>query len=110
MSEARLRTSIWVQALIWRCSQAGANAVVVKRGDPDAGALLIKLNSFDNSYRLMQRVRALNGDLKWNDALPDRGPLMDSDIDTYIARESKRDPDLWVIEISDRNPERFLQD
>ena len=43
----RLRTQIWVQAQIRVCDQRNIAVFVRKKGDIDAGAVLIKLNGFD---------------------------------------------------------------
>ena len=45
----------------------------------------------------------MEGKLRWVDALPKDPTPSETDADAYITRTSARDPDLWVIEIEDRN-------
>jgi len=42
--EPRLKSGIWVQALIRRCDRAAIAVAVVAKGDGDAGAILLKLS------------------------------------------------------------------
>ena len=48
----RLKTEIWVQALIMRASVGGAMATVFNRGDKDAGDCLVRVNNLDGSSSL----------------------------------------------------------
>ena len=45
----RLKTEIWVQALVLRAAHGGAMATVFNRGDKDAGDCLIRANTLDAS-------------------------------------------------------------
>jgi hypothetical protein len=96
--EARLKTAIQVKALIRRCDMAAIGVAVTTRGDPDAGALLIKLCSRDTSATVLVQARRADGTLGWLRATG-AAPVAESDADAYIARQRQRDPDLWVIEI-----------
>jgi len=35
-------------------------------------------------------------------------PAPDVSIETYLAREIKFDPDIWIVEVEDRNGRNFL--
>jgi hypothetical protein len=105
--EARLKTEIWVKALVRRCDLAAVAVAVVARGDGDAGAVLIKLNSRDDGCSVLAQARGPDGELLWmraNGAVP----VIEADADTYIARQRQRDPDLWVVEIESRSPDAIL--
>lgn len=105
--EARLKTGLWVKALVRRCDLAAIGVAVVARGDVDSGAVLVKLSSRDQGCAVLSQTRRPDGELVWMratgaDAVPE------SEADAYIARQCRRDPDLWVVEIETAAPDELL--
>ncbi|MDR3441174.1 DUF1491 family protein [Telmatospirillum sp.] len=102
MTEARLKAKLWVQATIRCCFAQGSSATVVRKGDEDAGAILIKQNLGAQGFRILSQVRTPDGEAAWLQATGAEA-VAESVADAYIARQVDRDWDLWVIEIEDRN-------
>ena len=101
-----LSTDLWVSALIRRAEQGGAFAVVVRKGDPRAGSVLVKvLNRSEDWTRLYAEATRLDGESVWMQ--PARSE-QEPDLDKYIDRAIQIDPDLWVVEIDDRQGRHFL--
>jgi hypothetical protein len=102
LSEERLPTDLWVQAHLRRLSAEATPVALVRRGEAERGTVLLKLNLLDSGCRILTQARDLEGRLGWLAALA--GKLVpEAEADAYIARAVERDPDLWVIEIEDRN-------
>jgi hypothetical protein len=97
----RLKTHIRVAALLRRAQAAGAFATVVRRGDPDAGALAVKAFLGPGTARLFVEARDERGARCWREALD--GVDDEARIDALLERERAVDPDLWIIEIEDRD-------
>lgn len=89
----RLKTSIWVQATL----RAGVNGVVVQKGDPDAGGVLVVLRG-RLGLAVFSRIAGPDGEPAWLRAVGTE-PLAEAEADAYVARQTGRDPDLWVIEM-----------
>ena len=104
--EARLRSAIRVRALIRRCDLAALGVAVTAKGDGDAGAILLKLNTAQGASVLIE-ARGLDGERAWRRATGP-APIAEAEADAYIGRERGRDPDLWVIEVDSLGSENRL--
>jgi hypothetical protein len=105
MDDARLPTSLWVMAVVRRCNAEGRPVMVVRRGEPSGGLVLLKLNRLDGTLEVLTQQREPDsGALGWFTALGGK-PAPEAEAEAYIARALKRDPDLWVIEVEDRRGE-----
>ena len=102
LAEGRIPTGLWVEAHLRRLSAQGTPAVMVRRGDPHGGMVILKVNRLDLGCRVLTQTRDLDGVLSWMPAL--KGELVpEADADEYITRQTARDPDLWVIEVEARD-------
>ena len=99
-------SDIWVAALIRRAELGGAFAVVVRKGDARAGSVLIKvLNRSQGTARLYAEATRGDGEKVWmRPALSEQ----EAELDAYVARTARVDPDIWVVEIDDRDGRHFL--
>lgn len=101
----RLTADIWVSAYLTRLRLIEIPAFVVKRGDSTAGAVLVKMNTLDGQACCYQRsFDLLTGDRKWM-------VLVEGDevtVDASVTKQCSFDPDLWVIEVEDREGRHLL--
>lgn len=103
----RLTADIWVAAYLQRLRLADIPAFVVAKGDATAGAVLVKQNTLDGNAVLRQRSYDLmSGERVWMELAS--GP--EPDVDAVIARQRDTDPDLWVIEVEDRDGRDLLDE
>ncbi len=109
----RLKSAIWVQAYIRRCMVEGAYAVVRRRGAEEAGAIFVKVDRLDGTSSLYGPAPqsafddAHPGERAFMAAMPD-GRRGNDEVETYLARQIKFDPDIWIVEIEDRQGRHFL--
>ena len=107
--EPRLKSRLWVAAEIRRCAVRDIVAVVARRGDPDAGAILLKVNRFAAGCTVHGGSYGRDGERVWI-AGTGPEPVPEADADAYIERQRDRDPDLWVLEIEDPHGRYALGD
>jgi hypothetical protein len=86
-------------AEIKRCNARGIPAYLVRRGDAERGTVLLRIDCFEQGYRLMVQARDAEGALGW---LEVGSALPTAEAAAYVERAVSRDPDLWVVEIEDR--------
>lgn len=96
MTEPRLRAGLWVSMALRMGDRQGRPGVVLRKGDPDAGGILVVLRGREGLIVLSQ-VRGAGGAVAWLRATGDT-PVDQPAVDAYIVRQVKFDPDLWVLE------------
>jgi hypothetical protein len=96
MTEARVKTGISVSAMLRMGDLAGRPGMVLRRGDADAGGVMLVLRGKGGACVLSQ-ARTGSGEAGWMRATG-VDPVDERAADDYVARQVGRDPDLWVVE------------
>jgi len=109
----RLKSEIWVKAYLRRCQYEGAPAVLVRRGDADAGAIYVKVSRLDGTAKLFGPAPAGLDDAReqrhWQPCLPGE-QAKESEADAYLQRQIEFDPDIWIVAVDDSAGRHFLDD
>ena len=103
----RLTAEFWVSAYLNRLRLYEIPAFVVTHGDDTAGAVLVKLNTLDGNAKAFQRsFDLMSGERAWM-VLAEGA---EHDVDAALAKQRSFDPDLWVIEVEDRQGRHLLDE
>ena len=103
----RLASSVWVSAYLARLEQRAIPAFVTAKGDGTAGAVLVKLNTLDGQAQLFQRsFDLMTGARAW--VVLQEGD--EAQVDDAARQQRDFDPDLWVIEVEDRQGRHLLDE
>ena len=107
MSDTRLPTHLEVSGLVRRAQAAGDFATVLRRGDPDGGALILFVSSRGHHVACLERVLDLDGGYQWTRAGPAES-ASSVELSDFLAKRTRFDADLWAIELDIADPERFI--
>ncbi len=103
----RLTADFWVRAYLKRLELAAIPAFVTSHGDPDAGAVAVKVATLDGKARVFHRAfDPASGGRVWMVLAEGE----ESAVDAVLARERQRDPDLWIVEIESRGGRHLLDE
>jgi hypothetical protein len=114
LTRVRLRSDLWVAAYLRRCGVEGQVAVLRRRGAAEAGAIFVKVDRLDGRSTLyapapqslaaetapgVERLFARAHDSEWIESV---------EADRRLTREVAFDPDVWIIEVEDRDGRTWL--
>ncbi len=95
MADARIKAGLWVSAALRLAFNDGRGGAVLRRGDADAGGVLVVLRGAAG-LSVLSQVSA-EGASAWLRATGP-APVAQDVADAYVERQIARDPDLWVVE------------
>ena len=96
MSSPRVKAGFWVSMALRLGDKDGRPGMVLRKGDPDAGGVLVVLLG-RAGLSVLTQVRGAGGEVAWMRGTGE-GPVDQETADAYVARQVKFDPDLWVLE------------
>ena len=106
-TDPRLTADFWVRAYLRRLELANIPAYVTRKGDPTAGAVLVKLATLDGQARAFQRsFDLMTGTRTWVILAEGSEP----EVDATLVRQRRNDPDLWIIEVESREGHTLLDE
>lgn len=103
----RLKSLLYVQALIRRAEVSGAAAYLVRRGAEEAGAVFLKINRLDGTTLVLSPARR-GEERVWMRTLGDGANA--ERCAEYFAKQIRFDPDIWIVEIEDRQGRAFVDE
>ncbi|MBA2467080.1 MAG: DUF1491 family protein [Sphingomonas sp.] len=107
MSNDRLAANLEVAGLVRRAEAAGDFAAVLKKGDPDRGALLLMISSRGPHVACLERRSSSAGGDLWDRVGPSES-ASSTEIAEFLAKRTRFDADLWAIELDIADAERFI--
>lgn len=104
---SRLTADVWVSAYLTRLRLQEIPAFITSKGDATAGAVLVKMNTLDGQATAYQRsFDLMSGERAWVVLAEgaERG------VDDTLKRQRSFDPDLWIIEVEDKQGRHLLDE
>ncbi|WP_316014754.1 DUF1491 family protein [Roseobacter sp. HKCCA0434] len=105
-AEARLTSDFWVRAYLARLRLAAIPAFLTAKGDPTAGAVIVKVATLDGYARAWHRSYDTDFNRVWAELIT--GP--DAEVEAELVRQRAYDPDLWIVEVEDREGRHLLDE
>lgn len=103
----RLPANLEVSSLIRLAESHGGSAMVLAKGERDAGTVLIVSMFRGKDARLFERMPQMDGSRPFI-ATKSEDIENKHEFSEYLERRRHQDPDIWILEVDVANAERFI--
>jgi hypothetical protein len=105
--DVRLPAHLEVSALIRQVEVEGGFAAVIRKGEREAGTILVILAENGGNSRAYERMPQPNGTRVWHCSIQKTTDNAE-EFNNYLERRASQDPDLWIVELDIAHGERFI--
>ncbi len=105
MRSVRLSSKFWIDSYRELLNKNAIPLFIVSKGDDTAGAILIKVCDLKGGCKLFSEITGIDSCTSWS--LLAEGS--DEEMNKVASRQLITDPDLWLLEIEDREGRHFLE-
>lgn len=95
-----ISTELLISAQQRVASREGVPIIVIRKGYGSVGTILLKINRLDGTARVLSQIR-YDEELVWS-PVGKADPMNERDADAYLTKQAEIDPDLWIVEIEDK--------
>jgi hypothetical protein len=103
----RLPAHVEASGFLRSAEQSGGFGTVLRKGDPDRGALILIVGSRGQHFGCIERTLSGDGRYRWQQVGPAAGDGTETIAD-WSQKRVRFDSDLWLIELDIPSPERFI--
>lgn len=98
---ARITSSLFVSALMRRVTNNGGFAAIVHKGADQAGAIHVVMRGKNGAIALYGPAPQFAFDQNQQGRMFEHRTAVsnDQDLDAFVLRETRFDPDLWLLEL-----------
>jgi hypothetical protein len=108
MTDERLPTELIIAARLRALQSQGIGCYIVRKGAGQSGSILLRSVMGRDASHLYVQSLLDDGSRGWMRVSGDT-PQNDEKAQDYVARSVKRDPDLWVVEVEDRDGKNLFE-
>lgn len=105
--DPRLPARLEASSLVRRAEIAGGFGMVVARGDPDRGSIVLLIADRGAHVACLERQLSADGRYEWQTLGPGAGSTA-SEVAGWSQKRRRYDPDIWLIELDVPRSERFI--
>ena len=106
MVSYRLTSEMWVSALKKRLDSHAVPFFLMKKGDAQAGAILIRVSDLCGSSKIFEQVADVDGKRKWAELASG----IDAEIEEVLKKQRTFDTDVWILEVEEFKGVNFFED
>ena len=103
MSPPRLTSTMLAGAIRRLAETQGGFAAVIAKGDETSGTILLQILEKGRFSGVFERMPIAVDRSEWA-----RISVEENDLETYVDRRRRNDPDLWLIELDVPEAPRFI--
>ena len=108
-----LKTSLIIKSASILAKKDGVPIYIIKKGDPDAGVIFVKIDHLDGEIKLLRRnlnyvIEKNKSFIEYVNLFPNQKVNL-SKVNERIRSEIAIDPDCWVVEIEDKNGNNYFE-
>jgi hypothetical protein len=103
----RLPAHLEISSLIRLADTHGGSAMVLAKGERDAGTILIVTMYRGRDAQLLERMPQMDGTRPFV-ATKKQDIENPHEFTEYLARRRNQDPDIWILELDVEDAERFI--
>jgi|TARA_B100001142_G_scaffold321997_1_gene369589 hypothetical protein len=103
----RLTSQLWVQSYLTRLRLKEIPAFVTLKGDLTAGSIFIKINTLDGYAKAFHKSFDVGHSIRSWIILCEG---YETHVDEKLEQEKTYDPDIWIIEVEDKQGRSLLDE
>ena len=107
MNDGRLPARLEASSLVRRAEVEGGFGMIVARGDPDRGSLILLFAERGQHVACLERGLDASGAYSWRRTGPEAGASA-AEVQKWSENRRRFDPDSWLIELDIPRSERFI--
>ena len=108
-----IKSEIVVKSASILAKKDGVPIFIIKKGDPDAGIIFIKIDYLNGKMKLLRRnfnyvIEKDKSFIEYVNLFPNQEVGL-SIVDRRIETEIAYDPDCWIVEIEDKKGKNYFE-
>jgi hypothetical protein len=107
VTDDRLPAQLEASSLVRRAEIAGGFGMVIARGDPDRGSIVLLIADRGEHVGCLERQLGASGRYAWESVGPAAGAAP-AEVADWSQKRRRFDPDIWLIELDVPRSERFI--